>query len=172
MRFMEALSGDSSEETHVYFTGGATAVLYGWRESTIDVDIKLVPERDRLFRSLAEIKESLHVNVEPASPLDFIPVPENWRERSPFIKQVGRTFFHHFDPYAQALSKIERGHKQDLEDVRSMCRMGLVDTSRLMPYFEEIAPQLYRYPAIDARSFRLKVTEFVNEYESERDERT
>src|SRR6201999_1643214 len=32
----------------VYLTGGATAVLYGWRESTIDVDIKVVPDNDEL----------------------------------------------------------------------------------------------------------------------------
>ncbi len=35
-RFMRALATETYEDTRVYFTGGATAVLYGWRGSTID----------------------------------------------------------------------------------------------------------------------------------------
>jgi hypothetical protein len=31
---------------------------------------------------------------------------------------------HHFDPYSQALSKVERGFEQDLEDVRQMLERG------------------------------------------------
>lgn len=33
-----------SVDGRVYLTGAATAVLDGWRETTIDVDIKLVPD--------------------------------------------------------------------------------------------------------------------------------
>jgi hypothetical protein len=38
-------------DTRIYFTGGATAVLYGWRASTIDVDLKIVPDRDLAITS-------------------------------------------------------------------------------------------------------------------------
>ncbi|MGH2454506.1 MAG: DUF6036 family nucleotidyltransferase, partial [bacterium] len=61
--FMQALGAEADAETRVYFTGGATAVLLGWRASTIDVDIMLVPERDTLLRAIPRIKESLRVNV-------------------------------------------------------------------------------------------------------------
>lgn len=44
-RFMRTLGPAARSEGRVYLTGGATAVLYGWRESTIDVDIKVVPDR-------------------------------------------------------------------------------------------------------------------------------
>ena len=44
--------------------GGATAVLHGWRASTIDVDLKLVPDDDALLRALPRLKEELHVNLE------------------------------------------------------------------------------------------------------------
>ena len=37
--FMRALGAEADEEARLYFTGGATAVLFGWRRSTIDVDI-------------------------------------------------------------------------------------------------------------------------------------
>jgi hypothetical protein len=39
--FMRALGEASAESARVYFTGGATAVLFGWRSSTIDVDVKI-----------------------------------------------------------------------------------------------------------------------------------
>jgi hypothetical protein len=32
--------------------GGATAVLHGWRSTTLDVDLKLSPEHDELLRAL------------------------------------------------------------------------------------------------------------------------
>lgn len=43
-----------------------------------------------------------------------------------------------------------------------MIREGLVRRDRLMQLFEAIEPQLYRYPAIDAASFRRSVTEFAD----------
>jgi histidinol-phosphate/aromatic aminotransferase/cobyric acid decarboxylase-like protein len=63
----------------------------------------------------------------------------------------------HFDPYSQALSKIERGFDQDLADVASMVSAGLIDPERAQELFEQIEPELFRYPAIDAVAFRAKV---------------
>lgn len=158
-RFMRALGAEAEAAARIYFTGGATAVLSGWRWSTIDVDIKIVPEHDRLFRALPRIKEALQINVELACPADFIPVPAGWEERSPFIANEGRLFFHHFDLYAQALAKVERSHAQDVADVEEMVQRGLVDPARAREYFEAIEPDLYRYPALDARSFRRAMEE-------------
>lgn len=156
-RFMRTLGAGPSEDTRVYFTGGATAVLYGWRNSTVDVDVKIVPDRDHLLRTIPAIKENLDINVELASPMDFIPVREHWEDRSPFIRQEGRLFFHHFDLYAQALAKIERAHAQDLDDVREMLHRQLIDPAKGLEYFAAIEPFLYRYPPIDARRFRSRV---------------
>jgi hypothetical protein len=64
---------------------------------------------------------------------------------------------HHFDPYSQALSKIERGFEQDLDDVRTMIESGLVKRSRLRELYDSIEPELYRYPAINPPTFRHKL---------------
>jgi hypothetical protein len=160
-QFMRALGAEAPSAARVYFTGGATAVLHGWRDSTIDVDIRIVPEHDALFRAISRLKDQLHINVELASPDQFIPVKDGWEERSPFVAREGRVSFHHFDLVAQALSKIERGHTQDMEDVREMLARGLVDRDGLLMYFEAIAPALYRYPALDPGSFRQAVLEAV-----------
>jgi hypothetical protein len=70
--FMRALGEASHEARRVYLTGGATAVLLGWRSSTIDVDIKVVPDTHDLFVAIPRIKEDLRINVELA-PDQFIP---------------------------------------------------------------------------------------------------
>jgi len=158
-RFMGALAEAADATARVYFTGGATAVLIGWRSSTIDVDIKIVPEHDHVFSAIPRIKEALQLNVELACPADFTPVPPGWEDRSPSIASEGRLVFHHFDLYAQALAKVERSHTLDIADVQEMVRRGLVEPARVWQYFQSIEPGLYRFPALDARSFRRAMEE-------------
>jgi hypothetical protein len=145
------------EPIRIYLTGGSTAVLEGWRESTIDVDMRLEPEADELLQALPALKDELGVNIELTSPPDFIPELPGWRDRSPHVFREGRVDVHHFDPYSQALSKVERGFEQDLSDVRTMIARGLVEPARLRELYDAIEPQLYRYPAIDPPAFRAKL---------------
>ena len=153
----DRLSRVASGRVRIYLTGGATAVLEGWRDSTIDVDLRFEPEADELLRALAGIKESLGINIELASPPDFIPELPDWRDRSMFVFSEGSVDVYHFDPYSQALSKIERGFKQDLDDVQAMIENGFVKPARLLDLYSAIEDQLYKYPAIDAGAFRRKV---------------
>jgi hypothetical protein len=46
---MRARGRRTDVETTCYLTGGATAVLLGWRDSTIDVDVLFAPENDQLL---------------------------------------------------------------------------------------------------------------------------
>ncbi len=156
---MEALGRAARSDVRVYLVGGATAVLLGWRGTTIDVDLVMRPEDDALLRAIPGLKEEIQINVELASPLDFIPVPPGWEDRGTFIGQIGRVGYFHFDLYAQALAKVERGHRQDLSDVQEMIARKLIERSRALEYFARIEPELYRFPAIDARSFREAVEE-------------
>ena len=156
--FLSALGRAADKPVRVYLVGGATAVLEGWRRSTIDVDLRIEPDTDdALLRRLTALKEELDINIELASPPDFIPELPGWRERSPHLLNEGLLEVRHFDPYSQALSKIERGFEQDLEDVNAMLDGGLVERPRLLELFEAIEDRLFRYPAIDAAGFRDKV---------------
>jgi len=161
-RFMKELGRSARGDMTVYLAGGSTAVLKGWRASTVDVDMKMVPDRDEVYRALPALKESLELNIELACPDDFIPELPGWKERSAPIAREGRISFYHYDFYAQALSKLERGHTQDLADVESMVDDKLVDPRRLLDFFNQIERDLYRYPAIDAASFRRAVESFVD----------
>jgi Nucleotidyltransferase of unknown function (DUF6036) len=160
-RLIAALGREGRTVARVYFTGGATALLLGWRESTIDVDLRVEPDNDPLLRALPGIKEKLEINLELAAPSDFIPELPGWRERCRFIVQQGRLAFLHYDLYSQALAKIERGHGRDLDDVRAMIDRGLVEPNQLLHLFEQIEPLLYRFPAIDAPTFRGAVEEIA-----------
>lgn len=156
-RFMVELGRRVRTPARVYFTGGTSAVLLGWRGSTIDVDVKFVPDSDEIFRAIPELKESLRLNVELASPDLFLPELPGWRERSPFIRREGSVEFLHYDFYAQALAKIERGHRKDADDVRMMIESGLVEKRELVRLFETIEPRLHRFPAIDPPTLRRAV---------------
>jgi hypothetical protein len=154
---MRAIARAARGPAQVYLVGGATAVAEGWRQSTVDVDIAFDAGADAILRAMPSIKEALDINVELASPADFIPVRPGWQDRSPFVAQEGQVTFRHFDLYAQALAKIERGHETDRLDVTELLARGLIERRGLREYFAAIEPDLYRFPAIDPASFRRAV---------------
>src|SRR4051812_31621124 len=93
-RFMQRIGVAVREEGRVYFTGGVSAVLHGWRPMTVDIDLRADPEPGGFFEAIRTLKEQLEVNIELASPSDFIPPLPGWRERSIFIARQGRLDFY------------------------------------------------------------------------------
>jgi len=154
---MSALARHATGEVDVFLVGGTSAVLVGWRATTIDVDLVFRPESEAMLRAIPLLKERLQLNVELASPDLFIPVPPGWEQRSPVITRLGRVTFRHYDFVAQALAKIERGHARDLADVHAMHAHGLINTASVRAQFELMEPELFRFPAIDPPSFRRAV---------------
>lgn len=156
---LRALADVTPVPTTVYLVGGSSAVLEGWRNTTMDVDMVLQPESDALLRAIPGLKERLHLNIEFAAPDHFIPVPDGWEARSPTVEQIGKLRVCHYDFTAQALAKIERGHARDAGDVVAMLSRGLVSREGIRQAFAEIEPQLYRYPALDPATFRQAVAD-------------
>ena len=152
----------------VYLVGGSSAVLLGWRETTVDVDLKLDPEPPGALNAIARAKETLKINVELSAPDDFVPPLPAWRDRSPFISREGPVDFFHYDFYGQALAKIERGHAQDLGDVEAMHKLDLISPVRLASFFDKIEPDFVRYPSIDPACCRMKLERTVAAMTAER----
>jgi hypothetical protein len=161
--FMKALGSGASSAARIFLVGGVSAVLLGWRDSTIDIDLKAVPEGDELLKQFSVLKERLEINIELASPDNFIPQLPGWEERSQFVRQEGKLTFLHYDFYAQALAKIERNHETDRRDVQEMVRRNLVVPNRVLELFSQIEGDIHRYPALDAASFRRAVEFFVSQ---------
>lgn len=155
------LGRHATRRVRMYLTGGASAVIEGWRASTMDVDLRLEPDDAGILSRIPAAKEAIPVNVEFASPPDFVPELPGWRDRSVYAFTEGRVDVYHFDFYSQALSKLERAHELDLLDVRAMRDAGLIDPGRLPTLLDEVEPQLLRYPAIDPPSFRERVERFA-----------
>ena len=159
---MAAMGNRVTSAGRIYLTGGATALLHGWRPMTVDVDLKADPEPGGFFEAIATLKDELAVNIELASPSDFIPELPHWRERSLFIARHGLIDFYHYDPYSQALSKLERGHSRDLTDVQAMLHRGLIRRDLVLKHYLEIEPMLIRYPSLDPATFREIIESFCN----------
>ena len=129
-RLMQMMGEKISQPLSVYFVGGTTAVLLGFRLNTIDIDLKFEPDRDQAYQAIQELKESLHINIELASPDHFVPPLPGWQSRSLFIKKIGEVSFYHYDLYGQVLAKIERGWEMDQgchEFHQSWCRYGSIN---------------------------------------------
>ncbi|HEY6219526.1 MAG TPA: DUF6036 family nucleotidyltransferase [Gemmatimonadaceae bacterium] len=156
-QLIRALGIAAESRVRIYLVGGTTAVLMGWRNSTVDVDLVMRPEDEAVLRAIPRLKESLRVNVETASPLDFIPIPPGWEDRGVFIERIGQAEFYHFDLLGQALAKVQRGHQQDLDDVQAMLDRGLITAADARDYFARIEGLLYRFPSIDPKSFQQAV---------------
>jgi hypothetical protein len=158
-----ALGRATSTPTRVYLVGGATAVIEGWRPSTVDVDLRIEPD-DELTPEISALKERLGVNIEFASPADFLPQLPDWRVRSPFLFREGSVEVFHYDLYSQALAKLERGLAQDLSDVNAMVAKGAVDPIELAALLTEIEPQLHRFPAVEPDALRAAVELLLSEF--------
>lgn len=158
---MEGIGRRATGSGRVYLVGGSSAVLVGWRDATVDADIKLDPEPAAVFEAIALMKDELDMNVELAAPDQFVPPLPGWRQRSPFIARYGEVDFFHYDFYGQALAKIERGHRTDLGDVQAMVQHGLIDLDELVRLFEDVTGDLLRYPAIDEQALRAKLATTV-----------
>lgn len=73
---------------------------------------------------------------------------------------LGGVLFNHFGA-ATLVNSTLTGNTAGGGD--GLVEQGLVEPERLLELFEEIEPELYRYPAIDPPSFRRAVEELVRE---------
>jgi len=162
---MQARGREAKGSGCIYFTGGASALLIGWRESTVDVDIRLDPEPAGIFQAIAKLKQELNINIELASPYDFLPPLPRWRDRSVFISKQGEIFFYHYDFTSQALSKLSRGFDRDIKDIQAMYEQKLFSLSELGACFEAITPELIRFPALSPDLLRTRVKNFIKRFE-------
>ena len=79
-------------------------MLTGWRDTTVDIDLRPEPDSDELLRALVDLKRDIDIAVELASPLDFLPDLAGWRDRSPWVSSHGQVQARHLDFRLQALA--------------------------------------------------------------------
>jgi hypothetical protein len=77
-----------------------------------------------LEQVIRALKNELDVNVEPAGPADFLPIPASVLDRSRFVGRYGQVSVFHYHVPSLVISKAARGFEQDLEDAVSVIRAG------------------------------------------------
>ncbi len=94
------------------------------RQSTADIDYAAIAEdpraADELEQAIRSLKNDLDVNVEPAAPHDFLPVPAWARERGRFVGQYGPVAVYYYHLPSGVLAKVARGYEQDLDDAEKL----------------------------------------------------
>lgn len=158
--FMKSIGKILKNRATFYLTGGSTAILYGFREGTIDIDI--AGDMDELFSYIPKIKERLQINIEIAKPTDFIPSLPDEKDRHIPIGTFGKVTFMHFDPYSQAFSKIVRGHKTDIADVKALMAAGLVDIKKLFEMVKKLPNHCFaKYPRLNRPAVESAIESFA-----------
>lgn len=84
-RLLQELGKSTREPATICLTGGATAVLLGWRDATIDVDVKLVPDRDEVLRAIRDLKMIARGLVRAGELWDYLDAVEPQLHRYPAV---------------------------------------------------------------------------------------
>src|SRR5438067_10470949 len=100
----------------------------------------------------------MNINIEFASPGDFMPLPKQWEMNAKYIGRYGSIDVFYFDFYSIALSKIERGNTRDINDVKLLVQQGVITLAELDVAFNEILPRVGKppYKKLDPKEFAAR----------------
>lgn len=96
------------------------------------------------FESLPKLKDDLRMNLDVASPANFIPELPAWRDRSLFIARHGRIDFHHTISTARRSPGFFAITSAMERELLGMLDARLNEPARLRELSESIKPQLIR----------------------------
>jgi hypothetical protein len=160
--------GRTRQPGRLYLTGGAALVHRGIRPGqTLDIDIQVTVDPANLTAQIAQLKHKLNINIEFASPGDFIPLPSQWEARSQFIKRYDQVDVFYFDWYSIALSKMQRANQQDVVDVQLLVRQKFVDVTELDQLYQDVLNKI-GVPPYDRLLPNLSQQQFSLHYQAVR----
>lgn len=147
-KFLTALGKAYRKQGRIYLAGGAALVHLGLRSgSTLDIDVVIeTTNEDEMVTAIRRLVEQMQINIEFASPADFIPVPAQWMEHSRYIGRYGQIDAFYYDFYSLALSKISRGSDRDLIDVKLLVQQKLITLEELDAAYKEVLPLVGKRP--------------------------
>jgi hypothetical protein len=160
--FLQQLGRTFRKPARLYLVGGAALVHLGVRPGftqVIDIQVGGTNEGE-LIVAIQGLIQQMQVNVEFASPADYMPLPSQWETHARFIGRYGMIDVFYFDFYSIALSKIERGNERDIADVKLLVQQGIISLNELDAAYQEVLSQLGkgRYPRITPQRFTERYT--------------
>jgi hypothetical protein len=150
-KFLTALGKTYHKPGRIYLAGGAALVHMGARPgATLDIDVVIeAANEDEMVSAIRRLVDQMQINIEFASPADFIPVPSQWMAHSRLFGRYGTIDAFYYDLYSLALSKISRGTERDLLDVRLLVQQKLIELEELDAAYHEIMPRMGKRPYIN-----------------------
>jgi hypothetical protein len=129
-RFLEQLGRRLRRPVRFYLVGGSVLVDLGLRTATLDVDYVAAADDPRALEDLEgairALRTELDINVEPASPADFLPIPPAMLDQSRFLRHDGRLSVYYYHLPSLVIAKVARGLERDLDDGERLLRAGEV----------------------------------------------
>ena len=156
-KFLDALGKSFRKPGRLYLAGGAALVHIGLRSgSTMDIDVAIeASDEDEMVTAIRKLVEKMQINVEFASPGDFIPLPIQWMAQARYVGRYGSIDVFYFDFYSLALSKISRGNDRDLIDVQLLIQQKLITLEELDAAYNEVLPRMGKRPYINLNPQRF-----------------
>ncbi len=156
--------GRTRQPGRLYLVGGAALVHAGIRSGQT-LDIQITSDPTNLTAQIAQLKQRLNMNIEFASPGDFMPLPAQWEARSQFIKRYDQVDAFYFDWYGTALSKAQRANPQDIVDMQLLIRKGFIDVVELDGAYQDVLSKIGN-PPYDKLFPNLSQQKFAQHYQA------
>ncbi|MGH2560790.1 MAG: DUF6036 family nucleotidyltransferase [Thermomicrobiales bacterium] len=141
-RFLEALGRRVHRPLRFYLVGGSVLIDLGLRAATVDIDYVAEADDpatlDQLEQAIRSLKNELDVNVEPASPADFLPIPSDALDRSRFVGRYGQVSVYYYHLPSQVIAKAARGLEQDLADAERLVNTGEISWQEVEETWREV----------------------------------
>ncbi|MBI3977232.1 MAG: hypothetical protein HY331_03510 [Chloroflexi bacterium] len=141
-QFLAALGRALRRPIRLYLVGGTVLVDAGLRGATLDIDFTVDADDATAVADFEKVvpalKDRLNVNVEPASPADFMPVRQGALGKSRYVRNYGPVSVYYYDPVSLVLAKVARASERDMADVETMVRAGLVDWAEVEAAWNEV----------------------------------
>lgn len=155
--FLKNLGRTFRKPGRLYLVGGAALVHMGVRAGfTEDIDVEVrASQEDEMLEAIRKLKDTMQINIEFASPADFIPIPKQWEINARYIGRYDMIDAFYFDFYSIALSKIQRGSTRDINDVRLLLQQKIITLPELDGAYNEVLPQVGKRPynRLDPKQF-------------------
>lgn len=136
--FLKKLGELYKQPETLLLLGGGALNLLGSPRATGDIDYVGSDISQNAFqKSISNLAKELALEIEPVPFDEFVPFGENAVERQIFVGRFGRIDVYIVDPYAIALSKLDRGFETDLEDVVFLIRREFITLPTLETHIEQ-----------------------------------
>ena len=109
----------------------------------MDIDIEISGENEgEMIEAIRQLIQQMNINIEFASPRDFMPLPKHWLTQSQYVGRYGAIDVFYFDFYSIALSKMQRGSTLDINDVKLLLQQRIITLEGLDAAYLEVFAQL------------------------------